>query len=165
MEFLADIAMTNIQPHPSLRLIDVDETLVLRKMVLRPDLNLESARAPYAGSEPSFHVGVFVAGHLISIASFIEKTNPRWQENNQWMLRGMATHPKFRNKGYGSLAIQFGFQELLKYKPRFIWCSARLQALPFYRRLGFTPVGKMVDHANTGPHQLLCRRFVPVYAL
>ena len=148
----------------AIRLIDVDETLVLRKMILRPDLNLSKARAPYAGPEKSFHVGGFLEDRLISIASFIEKPNQIWQEDRQWMLRGMATHPNCRNLGYGHLVIMFGMREALKYKPRLIWCSARVQAVSFYKRASFMPVGKVVEHIKTGPHQLLCRRFVPVYA-
>jgi len=149
---------------PIVRLIHVDETLPLRKMVLRPDLNLSKARTPYAGKEKSFHVGAFINEELIAIASFIEKQNPYWQEERQWMLRGMATHPKFRNAGHGTLVILHGFREILKYKARLVWCSARLKALPFYKRVGFNSVGKVVNHKNSGPHQLLYRRFIPIYA-
>ncbi len=148
-----------------IRYIDVDDTLTLRKMVLRPDLDLAKARAPYAGTEPSFHIGVFAKEELVSIASFIERTNGHWNEENQWMLRGMATHPKYRNQGLGSMALDFGLRQLQAYKPRFVWCSARVQAFPFYQRLGFKPVGPVVNHANSGPHQILWRRFVPVYAV
>ena len=54
----------------------------------------------------TLHVGVFVAGRLVSIASIYHEPPPGSNDPDAWRLRGMATLPDVQGQGCGRLALE-----------------------------------------------------------
>lgn len=149
------------------RLVELDETLALRKAVLRPWLTLEDARATYAGAGEHFHVGAEIEGRLVSTAGFMIDAHPDHGQalgRVQWRLRGMASEPTLRGQGLGGKVLVFGMAELARrlgqagHASASLWCSGRLAAQSFYERHGFAPIGEIFETPGTGPHYIFWRQ-------
>ncbi|WP_412063589.1 GNAT family N-acetyltransferase [Rubrivirga sp. IMCC45206] len=69
-----------------------------------------------------------------------------------WRLRGMATSEAARGTGLGRLVLDGCFDAVRDDGGRFLWCNARVGALPFYERLGLAAVGPEFDIPEIGPH-------------
>jgi GNAT superfamily N-acetyltransferase len=148
------------------RLVEIDETLALRKAVLRPWLTLEDARATYVGAGEHFHVGALLEGRLVSTAGFVTETQADHGQTLgriQWRLRGMASEPALQGRGLGGKVLSFGMAELARRLGRAgqpgagLWCSGRLAAQSFYERHGFAPIGEIFETPGTGPHYIFWR--------
>ena len=72
-----------------------------------------------------------------------------------WRLRGMATSEAARGTGLGRLVLEACFAAVRDGGGRYLWCNARLGAVPFYRRLGLTAVGPEFDIPGIGPHYVM----------
>jgi GNAT superfamily N-acetyltransferase len=72
-----------------------------------------------------------------------------------WRLRGMATSDAARGTGLGRLVLEGCFAAVRDGSGRFLWCNARLVAVPFYRRLGLAAVGPEFDIPGIGPHYVM----------
>lgn len=87
-----------------------------------------------------YHFGAFKDNELVAVVSLFAK------EHN-WQFRKLAVIDKVQNQGVGT--------ELLKYITGFVeqengkrlWCNARLSAVGFYNKLGFSTAGE-VFHKN-----------------
>ena len=91
--------------------ISAEETYDIRLKVLRNGVDLP---CQFDGDfdKDTFHLGVFEDNQLVGISSFA-KTNKSQFDDEQYQLRGMATLPETRGKGYGKLMLQKSF-DLLK---------------------------------------------------
>ena len=56
-----------------------------------------------------------------------------------WHLRQMATIPERRGQGIGSELLAAVLDHVRSHDGGVIWCSARVAAIPFYERGGFSP--------------------------
>lgn len=72
-----------------------------------------------------------------------------------WRLRGMATSAEARGTGLGRLVLEGGFAAVRDGGGRYLWCNARVGAVPFYRRLGLVAVGPAFDVPEIGPHYVM----------
>ncbi|GAB4362765.1 MAG: GNAT family N-acetyltransferase [Kiloniellaceae bacterium] len=151
----------------TIRLVDLDDTLALRRGVLRPWLSLEDARATYVGGEEEFHVGALRGGEVVSTAGFTVEAHPDYAAEfggGQWRLRGMASDPALRGQGLGGQVLEFGIAELARrlaargQASAALWCSGRTGAQRFYERHGFQPIGALYETPGSGPHYVFWRR-------
>lgn len=133
-----------------IRFIKTEETYLLRKEVLRKNIDL-----PYKlegdFERNTFHLGYFVDDNLACIATFIEKKINQLI-GKQFQLRGMATHEQFRGRGYGKLLIKEAEKILLEEKVELIWCNARVSAAGFYKSLNFKIIGDEFEVPKVGKH-------------
>lgn len=132
-----------------------DEGFDLRNEILRP-----AGTAPFKGIEgenldTSFHVGCFLDGHIISIATFLKKSNSLFSQQYQYFMRGMVTHPDYQGQGAGSSVIDFGINELKKRNVNFLWFNARINAVPFYEKNGFSSIGEEFLIPEIGMHVVM----------
>lgn len=74
-----------------------------------------------------------------------------------WRLRGMATSEAARGTGLGRVVLEECFAVAREAGGRFLWCNARLVAVPFYERLGMACVGPEFDIPGIGPHYVMWR--------
>ncbi len=72
-----------------------------------------------------------------------------------WRLRGMATSDATRGTGLGRQVLEEVFAAVRDGGGRFLWCNARLVALPFYERLGLRAAGPEFDIPGIGPHYVM----------
>ena len=136
-----------------IRKIQPEETYEIRLEVLRKGMNLPVQFSGDTDIE-TFHLGIFENHKLKGICSFMETTNALFKVS-QFQLRGMATLPDVRGKGFGKLLLLKGI-ELLKNKgTKTLWCNARINALPFYIKLGFLQKGESFNIPQVGEHYKL----------
>ncbi len=133
------------------RFIGSSKTLPLRSAVLRNGLPLADCVFPTDEVEGAFHLGCFVDGQLVSVASFFPMKY-RDRNENGYQLRGMATDQVCAGKGYGSLIIDFALGQLKGTKAAYLWCNARTSAVEFYKKKGFTAVSAEFEIEGVGPH-------------
>ncbi len=138
------------------KVIAPSQTYPLRHLVLWPHIEKESDCTIDIDSEPdAFHLGVFEGEHLVSIGSFFSASSPKINSQKPYRLRAMATHPDFRGRDAGKALIEFGIGLLKEKKADVLWCDARLKAVPFYQKLGFSALDEIYEVRNIGPHKFM----------
>ena len=135
---------------PAVVEISAADTHTLRREVLRngdPDALVE-----WSGDEDphTFHLGIRDdSGTVVAISTWLGRP-PETQ------LRGMATAPAFAGRGLGSKLLAAGVARCRARGDELVWANARVPAVGFYERAGFTVVGTEFETAATGlPHQLV----------
>lgn len=74
------------------------------------------------------------------------------EDSSRVKIGRMAVLREFRRSGCGSAMIDSLLREARRSGYRAAVLSAQFQAVPFYRRFGFKPVGEIYDEAGI-PHQ------------
>lgn len=131
------------------------DTLGLRHNVLRPNQPFSACNYPGDNDENTFHVGCYLNGELVCIASVYHEKNASFQQQRQYRLRGMATAPGHQRKGYARYLVQFILDELEKRNSELLWFNARRNAFPFYEKLGFKFMGDTFEIEGIGPHKVM----------
>lgn len=126
------------------------ETSKIRLEVLRKGIDL-----PYKFKEDlkedTFHLGVFYKEKLVTIATFI-KNNLNSLVGEHYQLRGMATLPEVRGKGFGKIIIEEAEKILKEKNINYLWCNARKEVVVFYEKLRFVKTGEEFMVEKVGPH-------------
>jgi GNAT superfamily N-acetyltransferase len=138
-----------------IRFIPVEDTLAIRNEVLREGkFTLDECRFPTDKIEGAFHLGYFHKEQLVCIASFYPQ---QYGEYNGlgYQLRGMATLEKYRGKGIGNQLVNSAIVYLRRQKANYLWCNARVKAVPFYQNIGFEVISGQFEIPVTGPHHVL----------
>ncbi len=143
--------------------IKPEQTYPLRQTVLRPGRPAEESRFDDDFVQSTFHVGTFENGQLQVIATFIEQTPPKLlcealhlpTTIASYRLRGMATDPTARKKGFGRMAVVFAEKHLAGKGIRILWFNARQVAYPFYTSLGYDFFGDEFEMPLIGPHKVM----------
>jgi GNAT superfamily N-acetyltransferase len=108
-------------------------TWQLRQKVLYPQQKMHEIELEEDTN--GYHFGAFSNNELVGIVSL-------FKSDNNFQFRKFAVEPSAQNKGIGS--------SLLNYITAFakseggikLWCNARLTAIPFYIKHGFTQTGE-----------------------
>jgi|SRR5690554_1080475 len=138
--------------------ISARETYPLRSLVLR---NADVSKpCPFEGDseKTTHHFGCRIGDEIVSIVSFFAIKNENFGDKTMVQLRGMATHPDYAKKGFGTDLIEFSLV-FFQTKVQLIWCNAREIAIPFYEKLGFIPTGEKFEIPNLGIHILMYYEF------
>lgn len=152
---------------PTVGRVDVCEVRPLRQLVLRP--GRPPGESVYDGDEHprAAHVAARLgpAGEIVAVGSLLLEA-PAWPVGADRAarcrrIRGMATRPDMRSRGIGSAVLA----ELLRLAAddgaALVWCNARVDAVPFYRRAGFDVVGDRFELPHIGPHHAMQRAVAP----
>jgi GNAT superfamily N-acetyltransferase len=131
-----------------------EEVIALRMAVLRPGQPYDASR--YAGEAEGFNAAARHGGRVVGCVTLFpaEFAGPGEDDapldalvpaeavgRAAWRLRGMATAPELRSSGVGSAVLAFALSEASQRAAEVVWCNARTQAVPFYRRHGFSTIG------------------------
>ncbi|HXI01434.1 MAG TPA: GNAT family N-acetyltransferase [Sphingobacteriaceae bacterium] len=135
-----------------IKFIDTTQTLLLRSEVLRDGKPFEECYFEGDNEKCSFHLGDFRLGQIISAVTFHQRTHNDFPGDG-YQLRGMATHPDFRNMGAGNQLLNFGIVYLRGLKANYIWCNARQAAYRFYLNTGFEFISGEFEVDQIGPHR------------
>jgi GNAT superfamily N-acetyltransferase len=151
------VRLTRMPPDLVLRRATIEEILGVRHAVLRPGLPLDTAR--FAGDdEPATrHFGAFLpSGENVACVSSMRRPHGGL---DAWQVRGMATRVDRAGRGIGRALLAFALAELRdEAGPRFAWCNARVSALGFWERAGWSVASDVFDIAGVGPHRVLARQ-------
>ncbi len=130
--------------------ISADKTYAIRLEVLRKGMDLP---VEFSGDfdADTFHLGLYENNELKGICSFMKTKNELFV-SPQYQLRGMATLPESRGKGFGKLLLIQAIEVLKERKIKLLWCNAREIALPFYIKLGFLQKGEAFEIPQVGAH-------------
>jgi GNAT superfamily N-acetyltransferase len=135
-----------------IKFIGPDKLLPLRNEVLREGkLNLDECRFPTDDVEGAFHLGYYLDGQLISIASLFPQNYDGFTGTG-YQLRGMATAEGYRGRGIGNQLLNFAIVYLRGQGANYLWCNARKKALKFYGDSGFEVISAEFEVAVIGPH-------------
>jgi predicted GNAT family N-acyltransferase len=138
-------------------------TLPLRGAVLRPGRPV----AIDGDEDPAtFHLAARTdTGQVVGVVRFHPSPCPwRPEASAPWQLRGMATDPAVRGTGAGRALVLEGLARVAELGGDLVWCDARLAAVGFYERAGFTVVTEEYDKPGVGPHHGMLREVTPADA-
>ena len=74
-----------------------------------------------------------------------------------WRLRAMATADGVRGQGLGRQVLDALIDHVAAAGGGLLWCGARIRAIPFYQRAGFSPLGDFYEEPVIGTHVLMWR--------
>jgi predicted GNAT family N-acyltransferase len=138
-----------------IKFITVEDLLPLRNTVLREGkLTLDQCRFPSDNVEGNFHLGYFIKGELVCVASFHPQKYGQFTGTG-YQLRGMATVEHYRGHGIGNQLVNFAIVYLRGQKVNYIWCNARKVAVKFYQNLGFEVISQEFEVPGIGPHYVM----------
>jgi GNAT superfamily N-acetyltransferase len=141
-----------------IRRVPVAVVRPLRAAVLRPGQPESAAAFPeddeavhlaaYADDEPDRVVGCVT----IFPEELVGERGPGWR------LRGMATDPAVRGTGVGAELLAAADDVARDGGAELLWCNARVSALGFYERSGWTVVSEEFVTETGIPHRRMVRR-------
>ncbi|MCK2158059.1 GNAT family N-acetyltransferase [Exiguobacterium sp. 17-1] len=137
-----------------IRIISATEVIPLRKEVLRPNQPIEMCVYPDDDLESTFHLGAVKDGRIVAIGTFSNRPHEAYPELT-YQLRGMASSPAVRGEGYGKALLEEARNRLKAKGSDGWWCNARLNAVPFYERLGLTVASESFEIEGIGPHHVM----------
>ena len=126
------------------------DTHPLRKSVLRDGTASDVVEFEGDDLPTTLHLGVLEDSELIAISTWVERAHPDHPDRAGYQLRGMATAPVARGTGVSAELLATGIERCRAAGAGLIWARARVSALSFYVRHGFTTVGDEYVDATTG---------------
>ena len=140
--------------------IKANETRELRHSILRPTILAE--KLVYYGDEANdtLHVGAFLNGEQIGIASICQEAKPNEENNKAWRLRGMGVKSEYRSLGVGNKLLANCMEHVKNHGDgAYIWCNARIKAINFYKENGFIIVSDVFEIEDIGLHYNMEKHF------
>jgi predicted GNAT family N-acyltransferase len=135
-----------------IRRVKVSEIYSLRNLVLRPGKPVESTYYDRDHEDVTLHFAGFLRKEVICIATFYPEIMTGFHIHNPYRLRGMATDPNYRRKGYAKKLMEYATTVLKSQHADLIWCKARNVAIPFYQNLGYQILGETYNIDGIGMH-------------
>jgi GNAT superfamily N-acetyltransferase len=117
-----------------IRKIQPRETWNIRHKVLWPEIYIEYVKL--AEDDYGEHYGLFVEEKLISIISI-------FKQQNSVQFRKFATLSEEQNKGYGTILLNYIFEQVQKQGYERIWCNARTEKTTYYEKFGMRKTNDM----------------------
>ena len=97
-------------------------------------------------------------GTVLSVGSALAEAHPRDPRPGDWRIRGMATVPERRGEGLGAAVLDALESAAEGQGAARLWCNARIRAIPFYERAGWSVEGDEFELPQIGPHFVMSRR-------
>ena len=167
--------------------VSASETFDLRRRVLRPhqtieEMTLQGEEAP----DTAFFAARDATSGIVLATASVQYEAPPWEPQalrdrdhvgpqnrlevpgdvrsvtgvegaNAWRLRAMATADGFRGQGLGRRVLEAVIDHVSTRGGGLLWCAARIRAVPFYARAGFSPLGDFYEEPVIGTHVLMWR--------
>lgn len=149
--------------------VPVSEIFPLRWEVLRPGLPRESAVFAEDGLDGAFHVAAYdgEGAAVLGCGSFYPEPYPGAPGEEReggggagpaaYRIRGMASAPAARGRGYGTAVLRAGEDAAAARGARLMWCNGRTEARGFYERHGYEAAGEEFVIEGVGPHHVFVR--------
>ncbi|WP_448642533.1 GNAT family N-acetyltransferase [Geodermatophilus sp. URMC 63] len=132
--------------------VPVDVVLPLRSAVLRGG---GPAGMPGDDDPATVHLAARTADGAVAGVVRLSPAPCPWRPDARapWQLRGMATDPAVRGSGAGRALVEASRALVAARGGDLLWCDARVGAVGFYERMGFTVVTGEYDKPGIGPHR------------
>ncbi len=141
-----------------IKIITAQETYIVRQPILRADRSIEDCKFEGDNLETTLHLGLFLNKTLVGVASFLNNNSQYFKDFSQFQLRGMAILIEHQKKGFGNLLLKEGELLLSNKKATRIWFNARETATLFYKKNGYSIVGKPFDIPYIGTHFVMTKK-------
>lgn len=135
--------------------ITVQETYPLRIEILR---NGKAINYHFVNDnhKETIHLGAFLEKKCIGIVTLISNSHKTFPNSLTYQLRGMAVDKSLQKQGVGKLLSEESFRFLKEErKCEILWCNARIIAVDFYKKMGFSIKGNKFQIPNVGPHYMM----------
>ncbi|MFZ4260524.1 GNAT family N-acetyltransferase [Sphingobacterium sp. HJSM2_6] len=143
-----------------IRFIQIQDTLALRSAVLQSGKPEQQCINPEDLKLDTFHLGYFDEQNLLQAVLTCQQTNHPKLPHTGYRLRGMATHPDARRKGYARELLQAAITHIAtQLHADYLWFNAREVAYPFYESLGFAYMSDEFDIPGIGAHKEMFMQF------
>jgi len=113
--------------------INAEQTWELRHKVMWPDKDIGYVKL--ADDLSGIHYGLYVEQELVSVISL-------FINNNIVQFRKFATASIKQGAGFGTKLLNYAIAEADKMGAKAIWCHARTEKMPFYRKFGLYEEGE-----------------------
>lgn len=144
-----------------IRFIKVEVTLPLRSAVLQKGKAFELCINPEDLKPDSFHLGLYDDKNILQCVLTVHKTNHPKLPHEGYRLRGMATQPDARRKGYAKVLLGAAIEHIkTQLHGDYLWCIAREIAYPFYLEMGFEFFSDEFEYKDAGKHKEM---YIPFY--
>ncbi len=139
-------------PNINIKQITTKETYPVRHPVLRAGRPIEECEFNGDDLEATIHLGLYLDNTLAGVATFLKQNNTLFNASLQYQLRGMAVLEKHQGKRFGEALLKYGETLLKKKDTTLLWFNARVIAVPFYKRNGYTIIGNSFEIPKVGTH-------------
>ena len=125
-------------------------TYDLRHRILRPDQPRAELARPGDDAPDTAHFGAYDGERLVAVATIMREPEP--DGPGDWRIRGVATEPDARGRGFGRAVIEACLAHARAHGGTVVWLNGRVPSEAFYRALGFQVVGEPFDTPPSGLH-------------
>lgn len=144
----------------SIQKISAQDTYSVRHPVLRKGKPITTCHFDGDDLATTSHFGFFADQELVGVLSLFKKTNTLFLEKEQSQIRGMAILENQQKKGFGEALVQHCEKDCISKKVPLIWFNARIQAVGFYQKLGYTIKGNPFEIENIGEHIVMFKKLI-----
>jgi GNAT superfamily N-acetyltransferase len=146
-------------------LIPAAASYQLRQAVLRPHQRIDEV-GDKVDDEPgtaTFGATDRARGALVAVGTVFREAAPfdpaqAGGPAATWRLRWMATRHDVQGQGIGSMVLNAALDHVAAESGGLLWCNARVGAIGFYERAGFSAWGDVWVIPGIGPHVVMWRR-------
>ena len=138
-----------------IHLVEAEEIITLRHLVLRPGKPIETAHFEGDEEPSTAHYAVYDTNkRLIACCTMLERP---FQGKRARQLRGMAVSPDQQGKGIGTQLLHY-IETHQPIPSRNLWCNARVEAAMFYQNHGWQIIGPKFNIPDVGKHYKMFRK-------
>ena len=142
--------------------IDALQTFSVRHPVLRPGKSIESCRFDGDNLPTTKHFGLYSNDLLVAVLTILENNSKLFKSKKQYQIRGMAVLIEFQKKGFGEDLIIFAESFIQKKHGDLIWFNARIAAVGFYKKIGFSIIGEAFEIKEVGTHFVMFKKNIQI---
>jgi GNAT superfamily N-acetyltransferase len=136
----------------AVRVVSAADVWELRTSVLRPGMTVSPTE--FDELPTTRHVAAFAGDKIVGCATVFPA--PYDDVGDAWQLRGMAVAADHQGGGVGAKVLLGAIDLVRDAGAPLLWANARMTALGFYERLGFSAVGEEFTHGPLAlPHKVI----------
>ncbi|HEX8019469.1 GNAT family N-acetyltransferase [Mucilaginibacter sp.] len=139
--------MTNI----SIEQIRPELTWRLRQRILYPESKLHEMEMEE--DNQGYHFAAFKDNYIVAVVSLFNK-------GNDWQFRKFAVDDSVQKMGIGKAMLEHITDFALTNGGTLLWCNARVSAIGFYLKHGFTHTGRLFTK-NGFDYEILEKQLIP----
>lgn len=133
--------------------VKAEQTYPIRQSELRKGFSLENCYMEGDEKQTTFHLGAFDNNTIVGVVSLM-KTAQGYQ------LRGMAILESYKGQKIGTQLIEKAEEQLKNKCISTIWMNARINAVNFYQKQGYTSIGNPFTIEGIGEHIRMSKKLV-----
>ncbi|MEC5167470.1 GNAT superfamily N-acetyltransferase [Flavobacterium sp. PL11] len=128
------------------------ETFLVRHPVLRTDKPIEDCHFDGDNLESTIHFGLYFENTIVGVISLFEAKNVLFDHKKQNQIRGMAVLKEYQKQGFGEKLVKYAESHCIQRAKNLIWFNARKEAISFYQKMGYKPIGEFFEIPEIGLH-------------